>query len=559
MTPIDHGLSVGLLGLGLQPLFRRYLSKPKTAVLMIIAGMLPDIDYVTRLMGKKYYYNTVNNLFLSHRGFTHSLGGIFFFAFLILSFYALFVSFPPYREGRRVIMKFPLIFSLVLLAGALHLFEDFLGPNGPWKGLVLLYPFSETRYPGVSLYGWYDFYTIYLFTAAFAVVALLNVTLWLFRVRSLWTNLLTVSLVAGTFFIAGHHVLTSPGYPERQGFKKAEAIWKTYQLSILPAAVKEFSNQAQDSGMKTLFASLPGMKMEDYFKAAVWLIGGVLALLCIHMVVYLITLRWRETLPRGSPIKNFIFAAFFLVILPLGGLGIYYFGKTPLRMNPEEVPMATGFDYPVGDENGKGWNGVDDKGWYIASGFLKPYFHPGEDWNGRGGGDTDFGQPVYAVAEGRVAFAQDCFRWGNMLLIQHRLPDGEVVFSLYAHLKDIQVKPGELIARRQRVGSLGKGHKNVYTAAHLHFEIRRQNMAGYPIIFWPRALTALLCAHKPFSEKPTKEWIISHYYNPSKFIRNRRNLIKQWPKKLCTSPNERSKKTASYDNLAQDWIEFGFL
>ena len=269
MIPIDHGLSAGLLGLSLQPLFRKYLSKPKTAVLMIIAGMLPDIDYVTRLMGRKYYYNVVNNLFLSHRGFTHSLGGIFFFAAVILSFYALFVSFPPYREGKRVIMKFPLIFSLALLAGALHLFEDFLGPSGPWKGMVLFYPFSNIRYPGLSLYGWYDFYTIYLFMGAFAVISILALVFWIARVKKLWGDLVIAFLVTWTFFIAGHHILTSPGYPEMLGFRKAEAFWKAYQLSILPATFTEFSSQAQTSGMQTLFSRLPGLRMEDYFKAAV--------------------------------------------------------------------------------------------------------------------------------------------------------------------------------------------------------------------------------------------------------------------------------------------------
>lgn len=331
--------------------------------------------------------------------------------------------------------------------------------------------------------------------------------------------------------MAGYHILSSLGYPEWLGFRNAETIWKAHQLSILPSAVKEFSDQAQKSGMKTLFSLLPGLKMEGYLKTSVWLVGGILTLLGVHMGIYLISLRWRETLLKGSPVKNFFFALSVLVILPAGGIGIYYYSKTPLRMNSEEVPMASGFDYPVGDRDGRGWNGVNDKGWYIASSFLKPYFHPGEDWNGRGGGDTDFGQPVYAVAEGRVVFAQECFRWGNMLLIQHRLPDGEVVFSMYAHLKDLRVKAEEMVARRQLIGSVGKGYKNItYRSAHLHFEIRRQKMAGHPIIFWPRALTGLLRFHKPFSETPTKDWIKSHYYNPSEFIRYHRDLINRWPK-----------------------------
>ena len=528
MTPIGHGLSAGLLGFALQPLFRKYLTKPKTVILMIIAGTLPDIDYATRLMGKKYYYNVINNLFLSHRGFTHSLGGIVFFATLILLLYAFFVSLPPYREGKKVFVKFPIIFLLAFLGGALHLFEDFLGPNGPWKGLVFFFPFSDTRYPGLNFYGWYNFYTIYLFMAAFLGISFLNLVFWAFRLRSLWTNLATVILVACTFLVAANHIKQSPGYPEKLGFKKAEAIWKTYQLSFLPSPIKEFSNKAQEMGMKTLFSFLPGLKMEDYFRAAVTVVGAILALFFIHMVIYLISLRWRKTLPRGSPIKNFLFALSLLVIVPLGGIGIYYYTKLPLRVSPEEIPIATGFDYPVGDRDGKGWNGVNFEGWYIASRFLKPFFHPGEDWNGRGGGNTDFGEPVYAAAEGRIVFAEDCLRWGNIIVIQHRLPRGEMVFSMYAHLKDLLAKAGETVIRRQQIGSVGKGYKNTtYPSAHLHFEIRRHNMVYYPAVFWPRGLMSLLHIHEPFSETPTKKWIIAHYYNPSKFIRNHRTLTKR--------------------------------
>ena len=198
------------------------------------------------------------------------------------------------------------------------------------------------------------------------------------------------------------------------------------------------------------------------------------------------------------------------------------------NITPEKVPVASGFDFPVGDKNAKGWNGVNDKGWYIASGFLRPFFHPGEDWNGLGGGNTDFGEPVYSISEGRVVYAKDSFRWGNIAVIQHRLPDGEIIFSMYAHLKDLYIKAGEEVKRRQRIGSVGRGYKDTtYKSAHLHFEIRRYNMSRYPAIFWPRLLTSLVHFNRPFSETPAKEWIISHYYNPSKFIRNHRDMNKR--------------------------------
>ena len=51
------------------------------------------------------------------------------------------------------------------------------------------------------------------------------------------------------------------------------------------------------------------------------------------------------------------------MILPVRGMSISSFSKVPLRMHPEEIPMASGFDYPIGDMDGRGWNGVNVKGW----------------------------------------------------------------------------------------------------------------------------------------------------------------------------------------------------
>src|SRR5262245_55390426 len=60
---------------------------------------------------------------------------------------------------------------------------------------------------------------------------------------------------------------------------------------------------------------------------------------------------------------------------------------------------ADGFDFPVGDRDGagtyEGSDGRTHRGWYVATKFGEDYalgIHPGEDWNGRGGGNTDLGQ-----------------------------------------------------------------------------------------------------------------------------------------------------------------------
>jgi murein DD-endopeptidase MepM/ murein hydrolase activator NlpD len=98
-------------------------------------------------------------------------------------------------------------------------------------------------------------------------------------------------------------------------------------------------------------------------------------------------------------------------------------------MQSDAAP-ADGFDFPVGNPDGKGVykdssTGKHYNGWYVATKFAEEYslgIHPGEDWNGSGGSNTDLGQEVYAVANGRVVFAEDCGKlWGNVIINEHTI------------------------------------------------------------------------------------------------------------------------------------------
>ena len=87
-----------------------------------------------------------------------------------------------------------------------------------------------------------------------------------------------------------------------------------------------------------------------------------------------------------------------------------------------DQPVADGFDFPVGDADGQGAytdpaTGKTHHGFYVATRFgdrISLGLHPGEDWNGRGGGNTDEGQPVHAAAAGRVVHvSQGQALWGG--------------------------------------------------------------------------------------------------------------------------------------------------
>ncbi len=158
--------------------------------------------------------------------------------------------------------------------------------------------------------------------------------------------------------------------------------------------------------------------------------------------------------------------------------------------------IADGFDQPVGKP--------DAEGYYTSRGFLS--YHPGEDWNGLKGGNSDLGAPVYSIGNGFVTFARDArMGWGNVVLIRHVFMDGgslQTVDSMYAHLDRILVREGQQITKGQQVGTIGT-NRGMYVA-HLHFEIRKNLNIGINRSAFKRDLT--------------------NYYRPGQFIAARRKL-----------------------------------
>lgn len=145
----------------------------------------------------------------------------------------------------------------------------------------------------------------------------------------------------------------------------------------------------------------------------------------------------------------------------------WYRGYTEVR----EVEASDWFDYPVGAPNAKGY--------YRAQKFGGAADHLGEDWNGMGGGNSDFGDPVYAVANGKVSYRGHVHcGWGNVVFIVHPVGRGEEpVEAVYAHLDRVNVREGQVVRRGQVIGTIGDAD-GAYLA-HLHFEIR--DKCGMPL------------------------------------------------------------------------------
>jgi murein DD-endopeptidase MepM/ murein hydrolase activator NlpD len=183
-----------------------------------------------------------------------------------------------------------------------------------------------------------------------------------------------------------------------------------------------------------------------------------------------------------------------LLALTVAGGALLALGAEPDTVS---VPLADGFESPVG----KGGSGV----YHRARGFT-PNGHLGEDWNGAGGGDSDLGDPIQAVAHGVVVFARNYHvGWGNVVILRHAYyEDGEIKYvdSLYGHLLTFTVQEGQIVQRSQGIGTMG--NNNGMYDAHLHFEMRKNLAIGMNRSAFARDF--------------------SNYYDPTKFIMAHRAL-----------------------------------
>ncbi len=139
--------------------------------------------------------------------------------------------------------------------------------------------------------------------------------------------------------------------------------------------------------------------------------------------------------------------------------------QLPSPIGLASLPTAHRFDFPLGSEHGALA--------YNAQPFTENR-HLGDDLNGIGGENSDLGDPVYAVADGRVVFAQEGGPgWGNIVIILHAYEEGgqrKYLQSFYAHLEKILVQPQQAVRRGEKIATVGSAGGRYL--AHLHFELR---------------------------------------------------------------------------------------
>lgn len=177
------------------------------------------------------------------------------------------------------------------------------------------------------------------------------------------------------------------------------------------------------------------------------------------------------------------------------------------------IPLADGFDSPVGTEaerrSGQVWPGD----WLDASPFGQLYFigtpaeayHTGADLNRPS--DRDRRAPCYSPASGVVTFASALPVWGNMVIIKHDplVVGGTVLYSRSAHLDRIDVQVGQRVTRGQQIGTIGNAFGRF--AFHLHFDLSPTTILETNPEHWPGR---------------DRDELFRHYIDPRIYIQNNR-------------------------------------
>jgi hypothetical protein len=86
--------------------------------------------------------------------------------------------------------------------------------------------------------------------------------------------------------------------------------------------------------------------------------------------------------------------------------------------------------------------------------------------------------PVNAANDGRVVWASDLGIYGNCIVVDH----GYSLQSIYGHLREIDVKPGDMVKKGQKMGIAGE--TGLAGGVHVHFSMQIDGVQINPREWW---------------------------------------------------------------------------
>jgi len=130
-----------------------------------------------------------------------------------------------------------------------------------------------------------------------------------------------------------------------------------------------------------------------------------------------------------------------------------------IKATPSIIPVHNGYF-------------TDGFGWRRDPFNHERRFHYGLDIASRKG------TPVYATAGGRVLYAKRRGGFGLVIAVDH----GYGYETLYGHLSVMDVRAGDQVTRRQKIGEVGNTGRS--TASHLHYEVHLDDMPQNPLNYF---------------------------------------------------------------------------
>ncbi|MGN1119086.1 MAG: peptidoglycan DD-metalloendopeptidase family protein, partial [Oscillospiraceae bacterium] len=138
----------------------------------------------------------------------------------------------------------------------------------------------------------------------------------------------------------------------------------------------------------------------------------------------------------------------------------------PSNASVQQNVAAGQMYWPVGGADG----GRISEMMYGYGGY---YGHSGVDIT------APYGTPIYAAESGTVVLAQWYYGYGNCVMIQH----DNGLKTVYGHASALHVSVGERVTQGQQIADVGSTGQS--TCNHLHFEVRINDVAVFPLDYLP--------------------------------------------------------------------------
>jgi len=165
-----------------------------------------------------------------------------------------------------------------------------------------------------------------------------------------------------------------------------------------------------------------------------------------------------------------------------------------------------------------------------------PGWHLGIDYNN---GVNDLGDPVYAVANGKVISSKKSSTYGYSIVVEHMLSESlsknlktKVIRTLYGHVQNSKVRAGQVVKKGKQICELGKAGTKY---PHLHLEMYK-----------PHNYSAVKSV-RPSYPADNKQNLIDNYFDGFRIIEKYNKLqggdmekVKQWYRKWLRREGEAS-------------------